>query len=83
MVTLLHMLELYMALRISGRSSSLQPLLSNSLALNLYFSCPLKKHKHNHVMQQIRQKLSRNGMRLPRSRKSIGHSANLRTPDNG
>lgn len=53
-VTLLHMPELYIATRMSGRSSSLQPLLSNSLALNLYFPCPLRKHTDAHIMPRVK-----------------------------
>lgn len=56
LVTLLHMPELYMAMRISGRSSSLQPLLSNSLALHLYLPCPLRKHTNTdaQIMPQLK-----------------------------
>lgn len=49
MITLLHMLVLYMAFKRSGRSSSLQPLLSSSLALILYLTCSQKRHTHIHT----------------------------------
>lgn len=56
MVTLLHMLVLYMAFKRSGRCSSLQPLLSSSLALILYLTCSQRRHTHTHTQVMLQGK---------------------------